>query len=557
MIWANYLQRTALLISISLLNVCYLHAAPLGEEKHPSAHSEEQQHKENAQTTHHEHNQEHVLENKNQSEKDKNQQARSVSSSFYINDMRSKEQEQKEDDDLFKDIDPKTLAAVLLQALNSDQDQDQSNLASDKRSNMDLFQKYGQNLPEMELQSKEDEDKITENVKSETRSTTVKTQNNHAPYDDNIRWEENTAGDNLNSQDLQNLKSMLQELQKYSAATKRERSNTVIGPVEKHTTNSNRDYEFNDNDILKELEAFEDLVGRKQKTSDVNENKDIRGSISEEKEEEKRVYFPEYEDEREIRRQTNSKKAEDEKIADIASDLLLRYLLKEDNEDQEDSNDIEDRVKDETKKNTYMFDDDNDNQLNDNAAEDKRSNEEVGGNDDDDDDDIDPQTIDKLIEISSKLHLPADDVIDIINDVEKKKKDSPDKIEPKHRQSSRDRVRAPPVREEPRPSYYYPHHQKIRSRHHANGELAYNDVLGNGFDYDDMPFSTPRRYRPKQNTFSNYIRPRTFQKPRQRYYQPHRPFVPREDYYDETQDSDEELENYIEKVLLKHPEVFQ
>ncbi len=43
------------------------------------------------------------------------------------------------------------------------------------------------------------------------------------------------------------------------------------------------------------------------------------------------------------------------------------------------------------------------------------------------DDDIDPQTIDKLIEISSKLHLPADDVVDIINDVEKKKKkDAPE-----------------------------------------------------------------------------------------------------------------------------------
>ncbi|GAB0201245.1 neurosecretory protein VGF [Grus japonensis] len=37
-------------------------------------------------------------------------------------------------------------------------------------------------------------------------------------------------------------------------------------------------------------------------------------------------------------------------------------------------------------------------------------------------DDLDPGTIDQLIELSSKLHLPADDVVDIIHDVEQKRK---------------------------------------------------------------------------------------------------------------------------------------
>lgn len=85
-------------------------------------------------------------------------------------------------------------------------------------------------------------------------------------------------------------------------------------------------------------------------------------------------------------------KMEEEKLADIASDMLLHYMGKESH-----------------RKYSWPASD---------AAEDKRSDEQKLT----DEDDIDPQTIDKLIEISSKLHLPADDVVDIISDVEKKKK---------------------------------------------------------------------------------------------------------------------------------------
>ncbi|ELR58433.1 Neurosecretory protein VGF, partial [Bos mutus] len=70
------------------------------------------------------------------------------------------------------------------------------------------------------------------------------------------------------------------------------------------------------------------------------------------------------------------------------------------------------------------------------GAEDKRSQEETpghrrkeaegaeegGAEDEDDDEEMDPQTIDSLIELSTKLHLPADDVVSIIEEVEEKRK---------------------------------------------------------------------------------------------------------------------------------------
>ncbi|KAK7909336.1 hypothetical protein WMY93_014020 [Mugilogobius chulae] len=96
----------------------------------------------------------------------------------------------------------------------------------------------------------------------------------------------------------------------------------------------------------------------------------------------------------EMRRQAaeaHRAKMEEEKLADIASDMLLRYM-----------------GKDRTNPGKYRQQPLSD------APEDKRSDEQS--------EDLDPQTIDKLIEISSKLHLPADDVVDIISDVEKKKR---------------------------------------------------------------------------------------------------------------------------------------
>ncbi|XP_061746569.1 neurosecretory protein VGF [Nerophis ophidion] len=84
---------------------------------------------------------------------------------------------------------------------------------------------------------------------------------------------------------------------------------------------------------------------------------------------------------------------EEQRLADIASDMLLQYMGR--------------------KQQAFM----KPRQKSSNTAEDKRSEEVLP-----DEDDLDQQMIDRLIEISSKLHLPADDVIEIISDVEEKKK---------------------------------------------------------------------------------------------------------------------------------------
>ncbi|CAL8399035.1 unnamed protein product [Boreogadus saida] len=105
-----------------------------------------------------------------------------------------------------------------------------------------------------------------------------------------------------------------------------------------------------------------------------------------------------------LRQQQEAERAreEEQRLADIASDMLLQYMGRK----------PPPYMKPRQKSSAAAAG---------NTAEDKRS-EEVATDDDDDDDDMDQQMIDRLIEISSKLHLPADDVVEIISDVEEKKK---------------------------------------------------------------------------------------------------------------------------------------
>ena len=101
-----------------------------------------------------------------------------------------------------------------------------------------------------------------------------------------------------------------------------------------------------------------------------------------------------------LRQQEEAERAreEEQRLADIASDMLLQYMGR--------------------KQQSYMKPRQKSSMgAAGNTAEDKRSEEVVP-----DEDDLDQQMIDRLIEISSKLHLPADDVIEIISDVEEKKK---------------------------------------------------------------------------------------------------------------------------------------
>ncbi|CAL8364776.1 unnamed protein product [Lota lota] len=103
-----------------------------------------------------------------------------------------------------------------------------------------------------------------------------------------------------------------------------------------------------------------------------------------------------------LRQQEEAERAreEEQRLADIASDMLLQYMGRK----------PPPYMKPRQKSSMGAAS---------NTAEDKRSEEVVT---DDDDDDMDQQMIDRLIEISSKLHLPADDVVEIISDVEEKKK---------------------------------------------------------------------------------------------------------------------------------------
>ncbi len=164
------------------------------------------------------------------------------------------------------------------------------------------------------------------------------------------------------------------------------------------------------------------------------------------KEEEARARA-EQEEVRQQEAEAQEAREEEQRLADIASDMLLEYMGRK------------------QKASSYMRDMKAAALLN-NVAEDKRSNEVE---DNDDDDEMDPQTIDKLIEISSKLHLPADDVVEIISDVQEKKKKRKD-LPPSNTPRFRPLV---PLKAKPRPqAYQYPKSLKnplIQSIHIRNG----------------------------------------------------------------------------------------
>ncbi|KAG5852106.1 cilia- and flagella-associated protein 251 [Anguilla anguilla] len=588
----------------------------------------------------------------------------------------------EEEDELFKDVDPKTLAAVLLEALNQPGESKKSSrvemeeknrgaegegkgqeelalLGSDRdrdgKQELELVMaaaaaegKEEQEREEEERKRAEkEEEQLTEKVKSRTTSQAmpVKEQpEKEAVKEQETREEEHQEpGDEeeqLSSQEVKNLQTMLEELQSYSTATKRERDSG--GQRESRGSFQDMDNGFLDNDIKPKPKGYQLALSKKKLKWQEEEQKkkntplyrggnfmddfddNIKGQNEEDKEDEEdeEVLSPEEEearakaDQEEVRRQAaeaQRAKAEEERLADIASDMLLQYMVKQDGK----------KYMDQSKKTSQGN----------NAAEDKRSEEE----DDSDDDDIDPQTIDKLIEISSKLHLPADDVVDIISDVEKKKKkDAPENV-PWHRPVApapapapaprnpapklsssltspsktwvKDKAVVKPSKQDfwPKlqkqfrtyPTYsfvqkpyrgYFPIYfppPKPKPQYYTKPTFSFNDLLGNSLDYD-FGFPPKRRYRPwaqprsrnpppiRRNLYFNYIlpHPRTFKPvpmpkprspPRRRptfYYPPPAPMVPRnEDYFDpvgqQQQDNDEELENFIEKVFLKHPRMFQ
>ncbi|XP_078064266.1 uncharacterized protein vgf [Mustelus asterias] len=396
-------------------------------------------------------------------------------------------------EEVFTDADTKTLAAILLQALKVDEDKPTGGEGGPRWR--------GEGVVDRGPTAAQGED-WTEDVKS--RSWVGKTQRSpSAQESQDSEWrEEEDQEDTWTPQGTERLEAMLRGMGKHSAA---------------QPPPALRD-QAAQGDAWRDLD---ELVGRKEKDSEGRED-GARGWVKHRGEDGEA-------------REGGRRKSGQQKAADRASDLLLQYLLRgEASEEEEGEEEEEGRSSEES------------------ASEEKRAEEEEEG------EDIDPQTIDRLIEISSKLHLPADDVIDIITEVEKKRKDP---AESRHGGPSRDRFKAPA----PRPVSSSNHPGRPRpekGRHRAHTHLSLQDLLGagNALDYESAPhLAAPRRYRPRPNPYPNYIRPRVYQqRHRPYYYQPPAPVYRDKDYYeDETQDTEEELENYIEKILLKHPEVFQ
>lgn len=378
------------------------------------------------------------------------------------------------EEDLFKDVDPKRLASVLLEALNHsqlakrrDKEQQKQNVNieavkgdkghvnqevpmieradRDRQLELQLLlaaqeKEQGREKEEELKKAQEEEEKVTEKVTSHTTSQDIHVQVEQLPKgleeaegnQQGVSPREdpssNEEEEQLSPEELKSLETMMQVFPRLNTVAKREESsnegerdirdyssyNDII-PLNKgnnlamtkkklkwqEETQKALNFPMFETNLINEFESnnyagseteqarssFEHVLPTDNEPED-NTNEEDEDALS--PEEEQAQAKAEQEEMRRQAAEAQRAKLEEEKLADIASDMLLRYMGKQGNGNKKHSS---------------------------NAVEDKRSDEEQT-----EENDIDPQTIDKLIEISSKLHLPADDVVDIINDVEKKKK---------------------------------------------------------------------------------------------------------------------------------------
>nr|XP_046237452.1 neurosecretory protein VGF [Scatophagus argus] len=386
-----------------------------------------------------------------------------------------------EEEELFEDVDPKTLAAVLLEALNLSQvetrreGQGRDGMEEDMKDETEEIKKEEayrkarmmegaardrDGRQELELlmaaqgkeqekeqeeeikKAQEEEEKMTEKVTSHTTSQTIQAQTEQQLVSPDIEGEKRRHGTNspehgsseeeeqLSPEELKSLETVMKESPRLNTATKREGDSELnqresrgyssyknIIPVNKSSdlamskkklkwqeeTQKAMNFPTFRGNFMDDFENS-NYAGSKAAQSQIPEEQEVTEDNELEEEEDEELLSPEEEEaqakaeQEEIRRQAaeaQRAKMEEEKLADIASDMLLRYMVKQNNGNKKYSSSLS------------------------NALEDKRSDEQQEVMEEDD---IDPQTIDKLIEISSKLHLPADDVVDIISDVERKKK---------------------------------------------------------------------------------------------------------------------------------------
>ncbi|XP_028996177.1 neurosecretory protein VGF [Betta splendens] len=375
-------------------------------------------------------------------------------------------------DELFEDVDPKTLAAVLLEALNHShverrgeegdrveeerkseegevkEEDTEEDLDGDQEIRRLLATRGNDKEKEEEEErrkAQEEEEAMTEKVTSRTTSHTAQVQAEHqlsGPGNSPDGAEQqkgpsapeqgsNEKEEQLSSGELKSLEAMMKEFPRVNAAAKRDgdgrekqresrgyssHGGSTLAMSKKKLKWQEETQKAMNFPTFRGGNFMDDVVGSDYDTyaaqspppaakaeAEAGGAEPEQREEEEEEEEEEEVLSPEEEEARaraeqeEMRRQAaeaQRAKMEEEKLADIASDMLLRYMVKQGGGRKYGGAPA-------------------------NAAEDKRSNEVLEVTEEDD---IDPQTIDKLIEISSKLHLPADDVVDIISDVEKKKK---------------------------------------------------------------------------------------------------------------------------------------
>ncbi|XP_075715304.1 uncharacterized protein LOC142750243 [Rhinoderma darwinii] len=349
-----------LILTLTLIHSPFFHAMPVTEEqRHQTTHRTT--HSDAAHPPQLEDHQETLPLIQSQHEKSEAIQERATPEvqSLSISD---------DDDELFRDISPKALAAVLLKALNPDDGEQTPPTVAEKMSPID------QELIKEET-GNANGDGLTERVKSRTRSS-----------DKEQTITEDEKIDEVG--DMESVKTLLQELEAFELPPKKEQDPLQEGSPESE-----------------DLQELRELLGLGEQTEE-----EKRGPMNPVPHTPRMLEEEEDEEEEE-------EEEEGEKLANVAQDLLLQYLINggennrdEEEEEDEKENDQDYPVDDFVGGQRPLFEDEEEgNTLS------KRSN-------DDDIEEVDPQTIDKLIELSSRLHLPADDVVDIINDVEKRKR---------------------------------------------------------------------------------------------------------------------------------------
>ncbi|KAM3869289.1 uncharacterized protein ACN63O_006693 [Diretmus argenteus] len=213
-----------------------------------------------------------------------------------------------------------------------------------------------------------------------------------------------------------------------------------------------------------------------------------------------------------LRQQEEAERAreEEQRLADIASDMLLQYMGRKQ----------QPFMKPRQKSSMGATG---------NTAEDKRSEEVIA-----DDDDLDQQMIDRLIEISSKLHLPADDVIEIISDVEEKKKKRKElQLQPaKNPIAPRFRPLVPPPLAAP-PMYHYTaskNPKKAPYMYKSNKKWQKDRVKSYKQDYWYKPQKQLDYWYKPQKQFLAFPSYPYYQKPYRAYYPVYFPY-PKPQYY--------------------------